>query len=349
MTDKSEIVEEGTEVNLDEQTPIVENDTLEIEELTTPKKEKREKKHKEALRLVEQAKKIVKDANDQTDACKLLLVSDLKEYEEAKEAMKKGGLTACASLLEQLGYKTKVDETKVEEVAVFEPKEEIAPIALKNVSSGTFTGVVYALVGGAITATGLVFLATEKLDMTLNIAKIPSTETMGSIASWFSQALGMGANVYVGAGIFALVSLSVMAVIYAMRVRLKGNENLHFSVKQLAEAELYTELKGECKVEMDKVDAHMKETVSTLKMYEVLFNEQKGKLERILHIEGSKDKSTDYHEKSFLEIRETKELMRTIKDFIATSMSEEGKLSKKSVFCLQRAKTQMDKILERLY
>jgi hypothetical protein len=153
----------------------------------------------------------------------------------------------------------------------------------------------------------------------------------------------------VGTGILALASLSVMAIIYGIRVSMTGNKNLHFAVKQLVEAALYTEAKGHCKDEMDKVDAHMKETVTVLKMYEVLFNEQKGKLERILHIEGSKEKSTDYHEKSFLEIRETKELIRTIKDFTSTPMSEEGKLSQKSINYLERSKTQMDKMLERLY
>ncbi len=81
-------------------------------------------------------------------------------------------------------------------------------------------------------------------------------------------------------------------------------------MKQFVEAELYTEKKANCKVEMDKVDAHMKDTIDTLKTYEVLFNEQKGKLQRILFIEGEKEKSTEYHDKSFTEIRDTKDAYR---------------------------------------
>ena len=327
MNEKTEAVED-TESKMEN---TVENEEFEadIEEASTPVKNKKVKKHQEALRLVNQAKQIVKEADTQTEACRLLLEGDLKEYEEAKDSLKAGGFDACTSLVEKLGYQTKPETAKVEEkVIVFEPKEELEPIVLKDVSSGKFTGIMYSLIGGAVTATGLLYLATEKLGMTLDISKVPSTETMGNIASWFSEAVGLGSNVYVGSGIFTLATLSVMGIIYAVRVNLKGNENLHFAVKQLVEAELYTEQKGHCKEEMDKVDAHMKETVDTLKMYEILFNEQKGKLERILHIEGSKEKSTDYHEKSFLEIRETKELIRTIKDFISTPMSEEGKLSK---------------------
>ncbi len=120
-------------------------------------------------------------------------------------------------------------------------------------------------------------------------------------------------------------------------------------MKQFVEAELYAEKKSDCKVEMEKVDAHMKETIKTLKTYEILFNEQQGKLQRILHIEGEKEKATEYHEKSFAEIRETKKLIRTIKDFMAVSMSEEGKLSEESVLRLEKVKTQMDHMIDRLY
>jgi len=348
MNEKNEMAEEVfNEIN---ETIENENRELETDTTTIPKKQKKIKKHVEALSLVEKAKQIVKEADDQNEACKLLLSGDLKEYEVAKDSLRRGGLTACTSLLEQLGYQSNNDGDIVEEnVVVFEPKEELTPIVLKNVSSGKFTGFIYSLIGGAVTAGGLVYLATEKLGITIDITKIPTVETMQNIAAWFSTSVGLESNVYVGTGILALASLLVMGLIYAIRVGLKGSKNLHFAVKQLVEAELYTEHKSNCKAEMDKVDAHMKETVTLLKMYEVLFNEQKGKLERILHIEGSKEKSSDYHEKSFLEIRETKELIRTIKDFISTPMSEEGKLSEKSINFLQRAKTQMDKMLERLY
>lgn len=346
MNEKNEMAEEIVE----EISETIEKENRELETTLTPQKKKKLKKHVEALGLVEKAKQIVTEADKQNEACKLLLAGDLKEYEEAKNALRAGGLEACSALLEQLGYQSSADnEFIAEKVVVFEPKDELTPIALKNVTSGKFTGFIYALIAGTVTAGGLVYLATEKLGITLDITKIPSVETMQNIVTWFSTAVGLEANVYIGTGILALASLSVMGIIYAIRVGLKGSKNLHFAVKQLVEAELYTEHKGNCKTEMDKVDAHMKETVALLKLYEVVFNEQKGKLERILHIEGSKEKSTDYHDKSFLELRETKELIRTIKDFISTPMSEEGKLSEKSINFLQRAKTQMDKMLERLY
>jgi hypothetical protein len=219
---------------------------------------------------------------------------------------------------------------------VFEVKEEVKPL-------------VYALIVGFFTAVGLVYLATEKLEMTLNVTKVPSEDIVQSILAWFSTTIGIQEDVYIGAGVFGLAVLLVMIFIYIVRVSLKANSNLHFAVKQFVEAELYTEKKANCKVEMDKVDAHIKDTIDTLKTYEVVFNEQKGKLQRIHYIEGEKEKSTEYHDKSYLEIRETKELISTIRDFMNISMSEEGKLSSKSVLFLQSAKYKMDKMLERYY
>jgi len=311
-------------------------------------KEKKVKKHIQALELVDKAKNIVQSAEAQTQECKLLLISDLKEYDNAKRSLKKGGLEGCSELLEKAGTQTSV---RLEEEAggiVFETNEEIPPMPIKSVSSGRFTGVVYALLAGLVTAIGLIYLATEKLGITLIVTKTPSAERVQNIMTTFSTFVGLD-NYYVGIGVFIAAVLFVTVLVYLIRTALKGNANLHFAVKQFAEAEVYTETKENCKIEMDKVDAHMKESIETLKMYEVIFNEQKGKLERILHIEGEKQKSTEYHEKSYTEIRETKELIETIKHFMMMPMSEEGKLSEKSVLLLQRAKTKMDKILERLY
>jgi hypothetical protein len=311
-------------------------------------KEKKLKKHVQALEYVEKAKNMVQSAEAQTEECKLLLLSDLKEYDSAKRSLNKGGLEVCSDLLEKTGTQT---STRVEEESgsiVFETKDEIPPMPIKSVSSGRFTGVLYALLSGIVTAVGLIYLSTEKLGITLDVTKIPSPERTQNIMTTFSNFVGLD-NYYAGIALFTISVLFVTVLAYLIRTALKGNNNLHFAVKQFTEAELYTEKKEDCKVEMDKVDAHMKDSIETLKMYKVIFNEQKGKLERILYIEGEMEKGTDYHEKSYTEIRETKELIETIKHFMRMSMSEEGKLSEKSVLLLERAKIKMNNVLEKLY
>ena len=306
-------------------------------------------KQEKAHRLVEKAKKIIQEANENMQECRLLLESDIKDYNDAKEKLKSGGLDECISLVEELGHQSEDEDQEEENFVVFEAKEELKPIALKDISSGKFTGFLLALFGGAATAIGLVYLATEKLNMTMNVTQVPSEDIIQSLLAWFSTIIGIHENVNIGAAVFGILVLLVMILIYVLRVSLRANSNLHFAAKQFVEAQLYTEQKANCKEEMDKVDAHIKDTIETLKTYEVVFNEQKGKLQRILYIEGKKEKSTDYHDKSYIEIRDTKELIHTIKDFINTPMSHEGKLSSKSILLLQNTKDQIDKILKRFY
>ncbi|SFV61845.1 ORF 73; extensive acidic domains, potential leucine zipper; immediate early protein homolog [hydrothermal vent metagenome] len=335
------------ESSVEEHIPVEDKEENETAVLSSSPKLK---KHEEALILVEKAKQIVKDADEQTEACKLLLAGDLKEYEEAKSSLKSRGMDACSLLIEKLEDESD-DSTVIEEedIVIFEPKEEIAPFYPKDVSSGKFTGFVYALLGGAVTVAGLGAFAMQKLGIVPDFSKVPSPETLQSILGWFGTQVGRPDDVMNGGLVVGVATLAVMMLIYAIRVNLKGGKNLNFALKQLEEAEAYTKHKSNCKAEMDKVDLHMKETLETLKMYEVLFNEQKGKLERILYIEGDKESAVPYHAKTLMEIDSTKELLRAMKNFIDTPMSQEGKLSDKSVQLLQRAKIQMDKMIEKLY
>jgi hypothetical protein len=319
------------------------------EEIVSESK-KKESKQEKAGRLVEQARSIVKESDAKGSECRLLLSDDLAEYEDAKMNLKEHGFDTCQALLEKMGHRSAYDEPMEEKpVAVFEAKDMVEPMVIKEVSSGKFTGLLSALIAGSVTAVGLVYLATEKLGMTLDVSKVPSAETTQSLLGSFSEMIGLDPNVAIGAGIFGVSVMSVMGLVYFLRVHLKANSNLHFAVKQFVEAELYAEKKYDCKAEMEKVDAHMKETIKTFKTYEILFNEQQGKLQRILHIEGEKEKASEYHERSYAEIRETKELIRTIKDFMSVSMSDEGKLSQESVERLENVKSKMNKMIDRLY
>ncbi len=338
---------EAVEENASEIEESVEETAAETEEVLV--EAKKLKKHDEAVALVDKTKTIVKESEKQLEACKLLLSDDLKEYEEAKKALNEGGLNTCEALLSESGYIDESDETIEEDAVVFEPKEDLEPIRLQDVSSGKFTGFIMALIGGAATLGGMVYVATEKLGVTLDLSKIPTPETIKPVFSYYGTLVGMNENTNIGMALVAVVTLLVMWIIYAIRVSTKGSKNLHFATGQLEEAEAYTTQKGNCKEEMDKVDVHIHDAITTLKTYQVLFNEQKGKLQRILYIEGEKEALSEYHEKSILEMRETQGLVNSVRSFMATPMSEEGKLSGKSTLFLHSAKSKMQKMIDRLY
>lgn len=363
--DTSEAVEENvpeTEESVEEAAAEVEEIVEEVEETVSEGKEEVEeaeeevisqiknmKKQDAAKLLVKKANLIVKEAEGQLEKCKLLLSDDLKGYDDAKKALNEGGLNECEALLSASGYIDESEETIEEDSVVFEAKEDLEPIVLQDVSSGKFTGFLYSLIGGGLTLAGLVYYATNKLGITLDVSKVPSNETLQTIFGWFGTQIGRPDDAINGGLLVGVAVLAVMGIIYAIRVSTKGSKNLNFATQQLEEAEAYTAHKGNCKEEMDKVDVHIHNAIATLKTYQVLFNEQKGKLQRVLYIEGEKEELSEYHEKSILEMRETQGLINSIRSFMATPMSEEGKLSGKSTLFLHSAKSKMQKVIDRLY
>jgi hypothetical protein len=312
------------------------------------------KKHDAAALLVQKAKFMVNDAENQLEECKLLLADDLKGYEKAKAELKANGLDASEELLLTLGYVAEdvnEDESSEEEEdsVVFEPKEEVAPLYVRDVSSGKFTGFLMALIAGGAVSAGSIYYATQKLGVTLDVSKVPTPETMKPIFAHFGTLVGMGENANVGMALVGAVTLLVMWIVYAIRVSSKGSANLNTATEQLAAAEKYTAHKSSCKEEMDKVDAYIHDAIDTLKTYQVILNEQQAKLARILYVEKTEDEEANYHEKSLVEMKDTHELISAIKDFMSVPMSEEGKLSGKSSLFLHRAKSKIQKILDRLY
>jgi len=247
-----------------------------------------------------------------------------------------------------LGY---IDDSKeiIEEASVVEPKEDLEPMILQDVSNGKFTGFIMALIGGIAIFGGMVYFATGKLGVAFDLSKVFTAEVIKPVFSWYGTLLGVKDNVLLGGALVLLSILLVMWIIYAVRVGIRGSRNLHFAMQQFKNAEVYMVHKDSCKEEIDKVDAHINDAISTLKTYQVLSNEQKGKLQRILHIEGVKKEFSEYHEKSILEMKETQGLINAIRIFMAIPILEEGKLSGKSTLFLHRTKSKIQKMIDRLY
>jgi hypothetical protein len=306
------------------------------------------KKNEAADMLVEKTRHIVNDAEKQMEACKLLLAEDLKGYDEAKAALKSGALDESEELLTVLGVENEEGDDSDGEVVVFEAKEELPPFIVQEVSSGKFTGFLMALIAGFLTFAGLVYLATEKVGVTLDVTKVPSAETAKQVLGWYATLFGGKPDLFLGGAFVLIVSLLVMWIVYAIRVATKASGNLAFAKQQLSDAEAYVKQKGGCKEEMDKVDAHMQDAIATLKSFEVILHEQNAKLKRILHVEGHKENS-EYHDKSREEMQHTRMLVDTIKEFMSIPMSEEGKLSGKSTLFLHSAKSKLQKMIDRLY
>ncbi len=360
MEEKREVVDQ-TQEEQEEQEVLQAEESRELQEQVEASEAVEEayseevslSKQEEAEMLINEARTIVANADNQTQECKLLLSDDLSNYEEAKASLLSGGLEASEALLIELAPpadEDRVEEKSVEEsTVVFESKEELAPMFVRDVSSGKFTGFLLGLIGAGATVAGMAYFASDKLGQALDFSKVPTKESIDAILGWFGTLVGMSDDINVGGAVVGLSALVVMVILYKIRVSKKATKNLAFAVAQLEEAEEYALHKGNCKNEMDRVDAHINDSIKTLNTYRVLLNEQVGKLQRILYIEGKKEEGERYHEKSIIEMNDTQTLLQSIHAFMATPMSQEGKLASESVRLLQGAKNKMDSLLARLY
>ena len=307
------------------------------------------KKNDAAKMMVNKAKIIVKESEAQLDECKLLLASDLEHYEKAKQDLKNNGLNASEVLLSQLGYEAEESAELDDDMVVFEPKTEVEPIQIKDVSSGAFTGAIMALIAGVATLIAMVFVAMTKLNISWYVSTVFTKETLTPVIQWYANLVGMGQQPMVGAALIGLAVLLVMWIVYKIRVSIRASHNVNMAKAQLESAEAYSAQKGTCKEEMDKVDAYIHDAIKTLKTFQIILHEQEAKLERIYHVEEDKIESSDFHHKSNIEMKDTQELINVIKDFMSVPMSEEGRLSGKSSLFLHRAKSRVQKVLDRLY
>lgn len=307
------------------------------------------KKHTEAKKLIEEAKSIVHANASELNDCKNLLENDLRDYEDAKRALHIGGLDDSKALLVELGH-VSVSELEIEEEhVVFESKDEVEPMVIKDVNSGIFTGFIFSLLAGLATFIGLIYFATEKLGITLDISKVPKNETMNDILNWFSSLIGMENNIEVGIGMIAIAVLVVMLLVYIVRVGLKGGSNLRFANHQMKETQKFVTHQTNCKIEMDRVDIHINDAIKILADYQVLLNEQHGKLVRILYFEGDKAEQHGYSHTSKQDMKETQDIIENVQALIIEPMSSEGKLSDESSLALHVAKENVEKVLSKLY
>ncbi len=310
------------------------------------KKGKKLKTHQKAKKLVDEAKDMVKASETEMQECKLLLDEDIKEYTAALKELKENALDESMILLSKLDDVELDLKSTQDESSVFEAKDDIVPLVLKDVYSGRFTGILLSLLGGVATFVGLLYWASKNLGITSDLSKVPSSETVQTLFGWFGKLVGRGDDAIVGGVVVGLAVFAVSVFIYLIRVSLKSRANLDFAQAQIRETQEYISRKKDCKAHMDRVDAHIQEAVKVLKDYEILLAEQNGKLQRIFYFEREKNKLSEFSNNSLRTMEETQGLVMNIQDFITTPMSYKGKLSEESESALQSAKVYVEKLLK---
>ena len=344
-----ELLAEGQIEDTEEQKEAEKTESLEAEEIETSN-EPSEVSGKSTEELIEEARTIVNQSDSEVKDCMQILDEDIRKYEQARAALFESSAKETEKLLEAVGFEPeKMDESGEEELK-FSGSDPVAPMQVKDLSSGKLGAFVLALIAGFAVVLAWIYVASEKLGMTLDLSKLPSEEVRNKLLSWIGGGITGGeGNPVVGIAILSISALVVMWAVYSLKVFLRKNKNLKIAQEINEEAKFYCTKKEECKKEMDKISAHIHEVIAALDTYNVFLNEENAKMRRILYVEGELP-FDEYHQKSKEEMENTNLLINSLNALVTTPMAgANGSLSQEGKHILEKAKGALQRFKEKLY
>ncbi len=304
----------------------------------------------EAQELIENSKDLVSKVNLEVAECKVGISEAADSFDSAKRNFNNVTFNTCETLLEEAGFEYRsYDELEPFELAIEDDESE--DFLVEDISTGRFTGLILAIFVALITLAGWIYLSLTNLNVdpkTMTPEK--ATEQINPVLNWIGTLGGnTGGNMIIGAVILGFSVLIMAWLVYAIRVNLKAKKNLLIAKEMYEKSEKYCMTKEECKREMKKVDAHLREATAEISNFEFILNEQISTLKRILHIEGSYDEEKEYHPSSKKTMRETEKVMRGIEKLLNTAVTKNGKLNFQSIQALSNAKAIYADYLARIY
>ena len=300
--------------------------------------------------LIDEARAMVEASHSDVRDCMQILDDDLMAFEDKKSQLLHGLAQVTEELLEEVGFEPEEVVDIGSDGIAFDKEEKIKPMRVKSLSSGKFSSFLLGLIVALAIVVGWVYVATEKLGMTLDVSKVPTPEIQNKIFSWIGGVVTAGeANPTYGMIAVALSAILSMWIVYSLRVYLRSTSNRKIAEKVNEDAKFYCTQKEECKKEMEKVSEHIHEVIELMNTYDVLFDEQNAKIRRIMYIEG-KLPFHEYHQKSKDEIKQAGIILDSLGQLVSTAMADEhGALSEDAKDSLAEVKEIQKQYIDRFY
>lgn len=307
--------------------------------------------HEKAINIVDNTKKIIADAQEQVNECMLLLKDDLEKFETSKKELKEQALDESEKLLLELGFESDMLEDKEEAKIDFEEVEAKAQegrVEVRDISSGKFSSLIIAVIFGLIVAAALLYWAASSTSTAFDLNSLANTAYLNPLLVWLGEKFVGSATEGMGIATLAVVTLLATYLVYMIRVSLRATKNLRQAQQTHEKAQFYCTQKDECKAQMEKVDAHLNETVDIINFYKILLQEQNMRLKRVLFVEEAQ-KFHLYHYKSQADMENTQRLVNSVDDLLATPIASGGQLSDKAQEALMLAKENINKHIKAIY
>jgi len=307
--------------------------------------------HEKAVNIVDNTKKIIADAQNQVNECMLLLKDDLEKFEVSKKELKESALDESEKLLLDLGFESDMlndtQEAKIDFEEV-EAKAQEGRVEVKEVSQGKFYSFLVAIFFGALLALGVLYAAANATGNAFIPAKLTDINYITPLLSWVGEKSISNSSIGSGAGVLGVITLIVSYLIYIIRLSLRASKNLRQARDIHEEAEFYCTQKEECKAQMDRVDAHLNDTIKIINFYKILLQEQNMRLKRILFVEERQEFHT-YHYKSQADLENTQRLVNSIMELLTTPIASQGQLAQEAEEALASSKVVIDNHIKAIY
>ena len=304
----------------------------------------------EAKELIRDSKDLVSEVDSLVQECQLGVSKAADDFDTQKRTFFNKTFKASEELLKKLGIEYGTNKS-LHEPFELSVNSSVENLEIEYISSGRFTGMLLALMVALLTFFGWIYFATKALNIPLNQVTIKSIESnMDAVLTWIGGGVvGVHGHSMVGALVLGFSGLIMAWIVYAVRIHFKTDKNLRVAKKAYIESRAYSFSKDECKKEMLRVDAHLREAIISIENFSVVLNEQNGILKRIVYVEGVANEEKSYHPSSKKIMRETEKIMNSIETLLNTSVTKDGTLNPESQKALAIAKAVYAEFVGRIY
>jgi len=349
--DEEQVLEESSPTSADGVVESQSEEKPQEEEVVTPVK-KPLSKTEESKAMMQSAEELIKKADQEVQEVQTQVVQNVVAFEEEKLNLINTTITKTLNLFDKLHYDhTQELPQEPFEISLGTTTEDVR---VEPISTGGFAGFILGLIGFLGTAAGWFYIAAQKTGMEVDPEKLlqspPTVQDLEPMLAWIGGGMTNGVgNPTFGIATVGLSALFVGFMFYKFYVGVKENKNYKVAKEIYERSHVYAEQQKESKSEMERIDAHIKEATPLLESFRVLLDEENGKLRRILHVEGEREDSSEYHLSSQQIMRDTDRLMDRAEKLISTPVTKDGRLNDASVEALIEAKALYESFISKLY
>ena len=328
----------------------VETENVKIDIIEADNKVKINNKRSEVESLIQTSKELIAKTDVNIEESKANVFKAAEAFDDTKRIFKNVTFKKSEELLEKLGFDyITQEESEAFELSIGDTNQK--KFSVKNISSGKFTGFLFALFVALLMLAIWIYFAIKNLAIEVNEMSIEkATNSVNPMLTWVAtDVVPASGNVLIGALVVGFSALVVAWIVYAIRVVLKGSKNLRVAQETLEASTDYCMSQENSQGKMKKLEKHLLESTSELKKLEMILNEQNSVLTRVTYVEGTFDEGKEYHPSSKKVMRETEKIMRASETLFATSITEDDALNIKSIEALNAAKGIYSEYLSRIY